>query len=117
MRGCQTRHVRDRRHALAEERSLALHRLVAARLREDPELVEAARERVHGWLRERSVAARWAREWLEILEGPLDAMAAVLTDPGEHSRQLRQTSPFAGVLDPKTRWESWRSVGERFGAQ
>lgn len=63
------------------------------------------------------MAARWTREWLEVLDRPHQEIAAVLTDPGEHSRQLRQTSPFAGVLDAKTRWEIWRSVGKQFGAQ
>ena len=110
----QLAHVRDGRHTLAEERSLELHGLVAARLREDPLLLEAARERVRGWLRDHSVTARWAEEWLEVLDRPLDEVVAVITDPGERARQLRQTSPFAGVLDPKTRWETWRAVGERF---
>jgi hypothetical protein len=106
--------VRDGRHTLAEERSLELHRLVAERLRKDPQLLDPARERARGWLRSGAVAARWAREWLEVLGRPLGEIVAVMIDPGERSRQLRQTSPFAGVLDPKTRWETWRSVGERF---
>jgi len=60
------------------------------------------------------VAVRWAEEWLEVLDRPLEEVIAIMIDPGERSRQLRQTSPFAGVLDPKTRWETWRSVGEHF---
>ena len=109
--------MRDRRHALAEERSLELHRLVAERLREDPRLVDAARERARGWLTDGSVAARWAEAWLEVLDRPLEALATILTDPGEWARQLRQTSPFAGVIDPRSRWETWRSVGKRFEAR
>jgi hypothetical protein len=108
--------VKGGRHRLAEERSLALHRLVAARLLEDPELLEAARERVRGWLRDRSVGEGWAREWLEVLDRPLEEVVILLTDPSERFRQLRQTSPFAGVLDPRTRWQTWREVGERFEA-
>jgi len=106
--------VRDSRHALAEERSLASHRLVAERLREDPRLLDSARDRAREWLRSGAVAAPWARAWLEVLDGPIEEIVAVMTDPGERSRQLRQASPFAGVLDPRTRWETWRSVGERF---
>ena len=83
-------------------------------LREDPELLDTARERVRAWLQEHTVAERWAREWLRVLELPLEEIVTVLTDPGERSRDLRQTSPFAGVLDPRTRWEAWRAVGERF---
>ena len=46
----------DRLHALAEDVSLELHRAVAERLLEEPALVERARQRVAGWLRDRSVA-------------------------------------------------------------
>jgi len=106
--------VRDGRHALAEERSLELHRLVAERLRESPHLLGVARERAQGWLRSGAVASRWAREWIEVLDQPLEDVVAVMTGTGDRARQLRQTSPFAGVLDPKARWETWRAVGERF---
>lgn len=117
MHGCYTSGVRDDRHAVAEERSLEMHRLVAARLQEDPHLLAPARERVRRWRVNGSVSLRWADAWLEILDRPLAEIVVVLTDPGERARQLRQTSPFAGVLDPKTRWETWRSVGERLAGQ
>jgi hypothetical protein len=39
-----------------------------------------------------------------------------LVDPGESARALRQCSPFAGVVDSRTRWSIWRAVREEFGA-
>lgn len=104
----------DGRHRLAEERSLALHRLVAERLAGDPGLLERARERVGRWLRDGSVARPWAEAWLEVLGHPVAEVAVMLTDPGERARQLRQSSPFAGVIDPHTRWAVWRRVREGF---
>jgi len=107
----------DGRHALAEERSLALHKLVAERLRADPGLLDRARDRVRSWLRDGSVARPLAEEWEEVLSHPVEAVAAVLSDAGQRARALRQTSPFAGVIDPRTRWAVWRSAAQRPGFQ
>ena len=100
----------DDRYALAEARSLALHRLVAERLRQEPSLVERARSRVRGWLDDGSVGHIYAESWREALEGPLERLLALLVDPGQRARDLRQASPFAGFLDPRARWEAWRRV-------
>jgi hypothetical protein len=83
---------------------------VAERLRQDPLLVEKARDRVRGWLEDGSVSRLYAEAWRDALEGPLDQLLALLLDPGQHARDLRQASPFAGFLDPHTRWEAWRRV-------
>ncbi|HEY8233912.1 MAG: hypothetical protein ACHP85_16115 [Burkholderiales bacterium] len=98
----------DGRHAVAEETSLALHTAVAERIRSDPSLVERARARVEGWLRDGTVARAYADAWREVLERPAGEVARFLEDPGDRARQLRQSSPFAGVLDPRTRWAIWR---------
>jgi hypothetical protein len=100
-------------HQLAEERSLALHREVARRLRDRPELLESARERVRSWLETGSVSVFWAGAWSEVLDGTVEEVVARITDPSEHSRDLRQTSPFAGVLDPRVRWEILRRLSGR----
>jgi hypothetical protein len=104
--------VTDGRHGVAEDLSLELHRAVAERLLEDPALVERARERVAGWLRDGSVARPYAEAWQAVLGEPVEAVARFLADPGEKARQMRQASPFAGVLDPRTRWSIWRRARE-----
>jgi hypothetical protein len=35
-----------------------------------------------------------------------------MTESSEIGRELRQTTPFAGVIDARTRWRVWRSVRE-----
>lgn len=102
-------------HELGEERSIAMHRAVAEHLRLHPELLEAARRRVQGWLAEGTVHPRYAAAWSELLDLPLDQLTAFLTDPSERARTLRSSSPFAGVLDPRERWRIHREVGEKFG--
>lgn len=98
------------------ERSLALHREVAERLRRDPELLEAARERVERWLTDGSVHGSWAEAWRSILDAGLDRVIEVLTDVSPASHDLRQVSPFAGALDPRTRWTILRACSSRIPA-
>jgi hypothetical protein len=86
-------------HRLAEERSLEYHRVVAERLADDPTLLERARERVGAWA--------------EYLSGPLASLQALLIDRGEQAAELRQSTPFAGALDPRERWQLWQAVARR----
>lgn len=97
-------------HLLAEQRSLALHREIAERLARDDALLDRARERVKGWQRDGTVSAHYADRWARLLDGPFDELRALLLDQGEHARALRQCTPFAGVVDPRTRWRIWREV-------
>jgi len=100
-------------HQLAEDRSLALHREVARRLRDRPELLDAARERVRGWIETGRVSRNWAEAWNEALDGTLEEVIGRITDTSQAARDLRQSSPFAGVLEPRERWEILRRVRER----
>jgi hypothetical protein len=100
----------DGRHAITEDLSLALHRAVAERLTEDTTVLERARARVAEWLRDGTVSRSYAEAWQAILAQPAGAVALFLVDRGERARQLRQTSPFAGSLEPRTRWTIWRSA-------
>jgi hypothetical protein len=96
-------------HRLAEERSLAYHRVIAAHLLRDPGLLAAARRRVDEWLAH-SGDLHHARRWQEVLAGDCGAVAAFLGTRSELADELRQSSPFAGVLSPTERWEIWRAT-------
>lgn len=91
------------------ERSLALHREVAVRLRDDPKLLTVAIDRVDRWLDEGSVESSWALAWKRLLAEGLDSVVSVLTEQSQSAHDLRQVSPFAGVLDPRTRWRILRA--------
>lgn len=97
-------------HRLAEARSLAAHRLIAARLADEPGLVTMARERVASWLEDGSVTRAYAEAWRELLADEASDIAAAIVDPSERGRALRQCTPFAGALDPRTRWRLWAQV-------
>lgn len=99
-------------HEKAAERSRALHGAVAERLRADPGLVEQARARVDGWWADGSVARPYVEAWRELLALPLGNLLERLVEPSERMHDLRQVSPFAGVLDARTRWRILRELAE-----
>jgi hypothetical protein len=101
------------RHRLAEERSLEAHRRVAERIRCDPHLIDDARARLGRWVAAGTVAPAYAKKWTEALDGPLEALLALIVSETERMRAMRQVSPFAGVLSPRERWAVWREVAER----
>ena len=102
-------------HELAEERSIAMHAAVTKRLRAEPSLLDAVRERVAGWLRDGSVHPEYAQAWADILARPLPEILEALTDRGERLRSLRQVTPFTGILDPRERLRIRAEVRERLG--
>ncbi|MBK7878085.1 MAG: hypothetical protein IPJ77_20695 [Planctomycetes bacterium] len=100
-------------HRLAEERSRALHREIAARLAAEPSRVEEARARIARWASEGQLAPYYVERWNALLGGPLAVLLALLVAETEEATALRQTSPFAGIVDPRTRWRIWSEVRAR----
>jgi excisionase family DNA binding protein len=89
-----------------QERSLWLHRVVAGRLALDPQavLTLAAKNLQH--LRQvhpRGMTAQWLDQWEKVLDSGEDAVFSVLTSPSARAVDLRQNSPFAGVLSDQER--------------
>jgi hypothetical protein len=95
-------------HIRIEERSIALHEAIAQRLREKPELLELARENLDRWIEMSGETPAW-RSWKRILGEPLDAIIQLLVSPDERSRELRQSSPFCGILSQKERWRIYET--------
>ena len=58
-------------------------------------------------------AQRWFDEWDGLLRGPVDDVLEVLASRSPRSRELRQNSPFAGVLSEGERQRVLRSFGKR----
>lgn len=93
-----------RGHQRIDRRSLALHRAIAAKLREDPALVAIAVENLARWSRAAGRSQPYWDAWREILDRPFDEMLDLLGEESERMTALRQATPFAGVLKPAERW-------------
>ena len=91
-----------------------MHRRIAGRLRSEPEKVLGkARENLRRWLvgREGTSAEAVYREWLAVLDANrVEQLAEFLVSPSEKAARLRQSSPFAGVLDAREVWEIKRTM-------
>jgi excisionase family DNA binding protein len=95
-------------HGLTRDqvRSLWLHRAVAGRVAANPTTtIERARGNARRRLAQNpsSGSERWLRRWLELLDHGPEAVMQALTSTSPVSRELRQNSPFAGVLDESER--------------
>lgn len=102
-----------RTHRTAELRSIALHEIVARRVGEDPAVLDHARARVAEWLTQGGpVDARYALRWEELLARPAEQVLAALIADTEEMRDLRQCSPFSGVVTPDEWLDIVASVSE-----
>jgi transcriptional regulator with XRE-family HTH domain len=96
-----------------ERRSLELHRVIAARLRDDPASVVAqARRNLARMGAHADASSQPLREWSVLLDRPVSALLPLLTDPDSWARELRHMTPFAGVLSPTERTAVYRAFAD-----
>ena len=102
-------------HQELDARSLALHRLIAERIRQQPALFEQVGRAL---TRRSGIVSPDARphvlEWERAFCQGMDAALALATEESERAAALRQSSPFAGVLSPQERWaflKAWKRRG------
>ena len=107
--------TRTQRLTRDQKRSLWLGYAIAGKLVADPQrVIDHAREnlarlrKVHA----RGSSRRWLDEWERLLDDSVDAVLEALTSHTPRARELRQNSPFAGVLSDAER----KRVLERFNA-
>ena len=100
-----------------QHRSLWLHAAVAGRLVRDPDAVlrKATRnlEQLHRVHADGS-AVKWLDRWFAVLDSGVEAILDVLTSPDPEAVELRQNSPFAGVLSEAERQTVLRAFAARW---
>ncbi len=99
-----------------DRRSLALHRAIAECLQAEPEVVLAKARSSLSRMRSLHPGARpLLDEWEVLLRRPLSALLPVLSDPSPWARELRQVTPFTGILSAGDRAKVYRAfaVAER----
>jgi hypothetical protein len=88
-------------HRIAELRGLAYHRALAPRIRRP--LVDQAERKLMRWERDGKIDSRRAEEWREVFEMPMAEIRKVIATDDQLGRDLRQNSPFAGLLSEPER--------------
>jgi hypothetical protein len=88
-------------HEILDQLKLAQHKLIAKKLRDDPEAVlSLARRNLRRYIDRRPAPGTYLwREWRTLLEeNSIDRIVAVMTAKTQKATELRQASPFAGAL-------------------
>ena len=87
-----------------DKRSLAYHRALVEVLRKDPvPILRRAIRNVDKLARMHPGAKILFDQWKEWLRLPPNILASKILDPFPEAREMRQVSPFSGVLSPKHR--------------
>lgn len=93
-----------------QRRSLALHVAIAGELVARPdEVIETARRNVAVMQAARAGGAGLLAEWDHILQLPPMLVASRMLDPSDHGRDLRQVTPFSGILGARARAAVYRA--------
>jgi hypothetical protein len=105
-------------HAFLDDFALAYHRVVAERLRAEPEAVlERARRNLSRWAEGDAFGAgeqASLEEWQGILgEADVDRLIKIMTDTSDEGQRLRSSSPFVGALSPEERLELLAACEQR----
>lgn len=107
--GAPTKRTVPEAHRTAERRSRAYHQVVADRL--DEQLAEEAKRRIETLSEQDKIHPVYAELWRKILSRPIPAIADAIVEDSEKGRALRQSSPFAGVLNEQERRQIIDVVG------
>ncbi len=92
-----------------QARSLALHEAIAIELMAHPDtVVLSAQHNLAAMRQSNPRASRLLDEWDSVLRQSPQRIASQMVDPSEHGRDLRQVTPFAGVLDQRRRAAVYR---------
>lgn len=105
-------------HQLIERRSLELHRFVAKRILEKPSLFELVKENISLWEnRATPQEIRYLRIWKEAVNSGIDEVLRLACEDSQEACDLRQSSPFAAVLQPEERLaflKEWKKSNASF---
>jgi len=91
-------------HRILDARSLAMHCRIAVKISRNPELLAIPRRNLKRWKQhadERTL--KYLLEWEAILDQPWTSIATFITSLSENATRMRQSSPFAAVLNPPER--------------
>lgn len=103
-----------------QEQSLWLHRVVLGALALDPEeVLRTAKENVVRWKqvhRPDGMSVKYLDQWLKTIDAGIDPVIAMLSSVSEQAIELRQNSPFAGVVSDEQRQQALRVFREHWAA-
>jgi len=98
----------DDQHRRAQRRALAYHRALSRRLRRS--MVDDALHQVWRWRDSGRIDPHYAAEWESILRRPVREVRQRISEDSSYADDLRQNSPFAGMLSEAERRRIFEEV-------
>lgn len=95
-------------HPRNNRRSIQLHRAIAQKLMASPEPVLEKARRQAAVMQQDPRTKPYGDAWIHLLDLPLSLLVERMTENTEQMTDLRQCTPFAGVLTPQERWKIYR---------
>ena len=104
-------------HQELDQRSLALHQVIAEKIRRDPDLFENVKSTLARWSKiVCSNSQPYLKEWERLVDLGIEECLAVATEDSERANAMRQASPFCGILTNEERWEFLLEWDKNHGA-
>ena len=98
----------------SDERSLALHRMIAEKLRQAPNLLQIPRDNISRWKERKGHLPPSICEWEHILNTKTrEELLELLESDSEESIRLRSSSPFTGILSENERAKIFESYWQK----
>ena len=88
-------------HQLHDLKSLYAHRLIARKLKENPKLLQKAKDNLEIAMKVADIDA--FKEWEVVLRAPLSKICEFMVRSSETATRMRQSSPFSGLLTEQER--------------
>jgi len=105
-------------HQQIDQRSLALHRLVADKVRLDDRLLDQARATLARWYGGASPRSFvYLNEWQRLFDLGTEACLVAATEDSEHAAALRQSSPLSCLLTNQERFAFLKQWNLKYAAQ
>ena len=90
-----------------------MHRLIAAKVKAEPALLDKARDNLRRWREGEGSPKPVLAEWELLLSGPISQVTQFIVERSERATRLRQSSPFAGILAEAERKAIYESYSAR----
>ena len=104
-------------HQAIDLRSLAMHCLVVEKIRKNPALFEQVKITLAHWRDVVCPATQpYLEAWDDLLKQGMETSFVVATEDSERGAEMRQSSPFAGILSNKERFAFLRQWKAAHGA-
>jgi hypothetical protein len=105
-----TRYHATERGDVSALRSLRMHDVVAKRLIKNPDLLDVARTRLQRLREVNPHGDAYHNRWQELIDGPIERLLRMLTQPSEEASTLRQESPFTTLVPTEERRRVFESL-------